>query len=486
MGLPPKSAQAETQDGEEEATSAAAKAPLSAIVKKEPVEPEVPQVQKPRPKWRAKVLKAKPGKTQRNTVKIKKEKGKAKPGKTQRNAVKIKKEPEDSKQSAGAKPAKAKPSKAKRGQAKGKASKGKAAERKKPMKSVKVKKEIKAVKVKSAPSSESTLVKVKKEPGVKSNKGFSLPPTEHFRHQVGFINQVVASAWEVCFGMLGTGLVGVRMKREPVAEDAAGDEAGPAAEGGSEGGSSSGAAGTSPSSSNKRLLQQGDVVILFRNAPACAAQSRNGKTSAAYEGGGLDVEKRTMSWSSQRRDKNSKLIKAIQSHVDSGGRLLVAVRPPVSTGDVDYRMLGQVCRLDNLQEAKFLVDEGDMVVQERGSSMMHKAITFHCLSASLKSGIGLTAVTYSSKLSNPRWCLSCCYRPPSAVLHFECLEPAGVMAYQLPRGAKLELQSQEEAEETAPSPRPTKRFRVKKPLEEEEDEAAETPGLVSVKREPET
>lgn len=71
--------------------------------------------------------------------------------------------------------------------------------------------------------------------------------------------------WTVCWGALGTGLVGVSLKGE---EDV-----------------------------QKGVLQSEDLLVLFRNAPACSAQQRGKKTLAGYGGGMLDVDEQTLEWS---------------------------------------------------------------------------------------------------------------------------------------------------------------------------------------------
>eukprot|EP00930_Biecheleria_cincta_P045172 TRINITY_DN31142_c0_g1_i1.p1 TRINITY_DN31142_c0_g1~~TRINITY_DN31142_c0_g1_i1.p1 ORF type:complete len:573 (-),score=118.26 TRINITY_DN31142_c0_g1_i1:360-2078(-) len=396
---------------------------------------------------------------------------------------------------------------------------------------VKVKKELNVrMKVKKEPPEKTLKVKkeflkVKKE--FKGPAGLARTPKEHFRHQVGFIEQVITGPWDVCFGGLGTGIVGVVPRGlaaddfdAPAAEpptqaavvsasassqplpdsEAAGEEEAEAEEEERAAGEEDGHVGGASSSSSsapaaslvgRRAFTKDVVIILFKNAPNCKIQSRNLRSLGCYSGG-LDAEAKTLSWESQRADKNSKKLNTIVSHVGRAGRVLVAVRPPSSkpgSDDCDYRMLGQVTRMDGLHDAECLVEEGDSVIQERGSKTVHKAISPACLSASLRTGVGLCGVTYTK--SRFKLCASCSFSPARAVLHFDHLEPVGINAYQLPKGAKLE---QAESSQGCKH-RIVKRIRVKRAPDEDEapgssqsparQGAAVAPPLaVVIKREP--
>ena len=88
------------------------------------------------------------------------------------------------------------------------------------------------------------------------------------------------------------------------------------------------------------------------------------------------------------------MLPRITDHLGAGGRVLVAVRPPYSTGDIDYRLLGylaascagvtrselmpeawescwflsvhagQVSFADGVQRAQCLVENGDSVIKD--------------------------------------------------------------------------------------------------------------------------
>ncbi|CAE8648246.1 unnamed protein product, partial [Polarella glacialis] len=242
--------------------------------------------------------------------------------------------------------------------------------------------------VKAEPGTVASRVAVKSEPGTgpatKVKKEHNFSPRAHFVHQVGFIESVMPE-WELCFGSLGTGIVGVCPPQAA--------ETNIATEGGSSSSSSSGVpvkreleaadaesapAGSSNSSSSsgscsavKTELQEGGtseapsrpvrrsldlspeaVIILFKNAPASSLQSRNGHSMGGYAGG-LDVEERKLQWSSQRSDKQSTKLLTIVDHIGRGGTVLVAVRPPGSS--TTYTLLGQVSRIDGLRMSECLV-----------------------------------------------------------------------------------------------------------------------------------
>lgn len=382
------------------------------------------------------------------------------------------------------------------------------------------------------------LAAVKKEPG-----GLSRNPREHFRHQVAFIEQVISGPWDLCWGSLGTGIVGVcqrgiaafdpaegagqgteaeeglddtvggrrqeRKKNKKNSAPARGEEEGAEPEGAEaaegvddtvKGSSSSSSApargktegaepegeeaeegvgdtdGGSISSSSRRSapargqrLSREAVIILFKNAPTCNLQTRNGMSIGGYIGA-LDVESLTLAWSSQRRDVHGRLLQAIVDHIGREGRVIVAVRPPAST---EYRVLGQVTRISGVREAETLLLEGDTVLQELGTKTVHKAIGPTCLSATLRAGVGLTTVSYES--NGWKTCKSCCFSPAQAVLHFDELEDAGVCAYLLEKGSKLE----ETQGSSVATDRPLKRIRRKKA-----SDAEVAPMAVAVKQEP--
>jgi len=270
---------------------------------------------------------------------------------------------------------------------------------------------------------------VKHEPGRRF--GFARAPEDHYRFQVAFINTIVRPPWHLCFGNLGTGFVGVRQTTSTSVDS--GDDA----------------------------QGKGEVtMIIFINSPASALQSRAGKAIGGYQGQ-IDATRRTLEWSAQRNDKNNKKVQALIDHIDSGGRLVVGVR-----GDKagHFKCLGDAKRMVLTERAQFLVEAGDHVLQELGTNTFHKAITASCLSPFLRQGVGLVAARYPLRSRcRPRWCTSCCYMPPRALLHFDELVAEGVTAFSAPPQGKRErvIVKSVKAE---PSASPVKRLRFKQPI----------------------
>lgn len=260
---------------------------------------------------------------------------------------------------------------------------------------------------------------------------------QHYRHQVQCINDLVAPPWELCFGALGSGIIGVRpytgtprapkVKKEKGAEEDA------------------------PVS-----LPADATVILLLNAPTFPSMARNGTTVGGYAEE-LNVAQSTMRWSSQRRDRHNRMVNAIVAHCQRGGRVVAAAR---NSMDKLFKLLGEVGHIDDVQKAGFLVRKGDGLLLERGTNLYHKAISISCLNTGLKSGVGLVAVRYPVPAKGElkaRWCPNCCFRPPSALLHFKELKPDGVAAYGYVPPAMLKGEVQEgvaEAEAPAAKPEP--------------------------------
>jgi hypothetical protein len=89
-----------------------------------------------------------------------------------------------------------------------------------------------------------------------------------------------------------------------------------------------------------------------------------------------------------------------------------------------------VARIDNVEEGKFLVEEGCHVICD--GVRLHKNITASCLDVGLKAGIGLVPKRYPlpPKIANDyRFCKACCYSEPNARLHFTELNEEGVAIY---------------------------------------------------------
>jgi len=276
------------------------------------------------------------------------------------------------------------------------------------------------------PTSE-TPIKVKEEP--KGRRGFARSPKDHFRFQVSFVNKFVSTPWRQCFGGLGTGIVGVRPQdAEPVAKV--------------------------PDS-----LPGDAVIIIFVNPPAFPLQKRGERFLGGFQET-LDDAQRTLEWSSQRSDVYNKKLQAIVNHQSSGGRVVVGVRHP---GDKEFRTLGDVTKISSVQEARFLVQDGDVLIKEKGTSNYHRVITPACLNDALERGVGLGPVRWSESSSDrPTWCRACCYAQSKALLHFDKMEDDGVGAFRFAASKGRSRTLKKEAEPECQIP-PRKRARTKQP-----------------------
>jgi len=231
---------------------------------------------------------------------------------------------------------------------------------------------------------------------------------QFYVHQSGFVDQVMATAWDVCYGALGTGIVGVRPEAAGEAARASTDTH----------------AGAAPNA-KARGLAKDDVLILFRNAPKSAPQRRSGAMLAGYRGGHLDLESRSLEWSSQRSDKQNKVINAITDHLGNRGQVIVAVRP---AHEKEYRLLGHVSRADGVQLAECLVSPYERVIKDSATGKLHKAMTVACLSDQVMKE-GRLSIHLCEDPDAEKLCTACCYRTPNLIFHFDELEPAGVEAY---------------------------------------------------------
>lgn len=314
-----------------------------------------------------------------------------------------------------------------------KASKAKSKARKTGQVKAKVKKALKKTaklpakakaRAKGKPGKPKAEVEVKKEP--RYPDGFK--PTEHFRFQVAFINKVAPPGWKVCFGNLGTGFVGVCQ-------------------------SDKSRASCSSAAPEDRVdgLPADAVLVLFIAPPSCSMQTRNHKSMGGYKGC-LDVEKRTLGWSSQRGDTQNRRIRAIIDHANSGGRVVAAIRGLTKTKG-HFELLGEVNSIDGFQEADLLVESGDTVIaiKDGKSRFLHRAITPACMNQALKDGVPLRVVKFNGP-SDGRLCTGCCWRPASCIIHFNHLDELGVAAYI----GRDEGDGEEEAGEegTVPPPPP--------------------------------
>jgi len=273
------------------------------------------------------------------------------------------------------------------------------------------------------------LAMVKREQ--KGRVGFARAPEDHYRFQVAFINTIVKPPWYSCFGNLGTGFVGVR---HPMGTSMDGDD---------------------------DAQGKGEVtMIIFINSQASTMQCRGGKLIGGYHGQ-IDVIRRTLEWSAQRGDKNNTRVQALIDHIDGGGRLVVGVR---GSAGGHFKCLGDAKRMVLTARSRFLVEPGDHVLQERGTNIFHKAITASCLSPFLRQGVGLVAARYPLRSQHrPKWCTSCCYMAPKALLYFDELVADGVTAFSaLPRAKRERVIVKVSKEE--PSAAPVKRLRFKQPI----------------------
>lgn len=254
----------------------------------------------------------------------------------------------------------------------------------------------------------------------------------HYRYQVACINSLVPPPWKLCFGAFGSGIIGVRpevsrskaakIKKEMGEPRKAEEDAPPS-------------------------LPADSTVILLLNAPSFPQMARNGNTLGGYAEE-LNVAQATMRWSSQRRDRHNRMVNAITAHCNVGGRVVVVAR---SNADKRFKLLGDVALIDDVRKSGFLVQKGDGLLSERGNNLYHKTITVSCLNTGLKSGVGLCAVRYPVPPKGElkaKFCPNCCFRPPSALLHFKELQQEGVAAYgYMPpvKGEKVEDRAKAEA-----------------------------------------
>mmetsp|Transcript_37505 Transcript_37505/g.81469 ORF Transcript_37505/g.81469 Transcript_37505/m.81469 type:complete len:433 (+) Transcript_37505:81-1379(+) len=294
--------------------------------------------------------------------------------------------------------------------------------------------------------------------------------TGHYVHQIRLISSVIQGPWTVCFGGLGTGIVGVRpplmgeatynlpdkinplrkLKRELVQdakvkqelkEEENDDEELP---------------------DGAKRLTDNTTIFLLVNSKLFIPQQRNGKALGDYADA-LDLEKGLFHWSSQHSDRRNMKLNTIIGHVARGNRLVIATRGGDIQDKLSFRVLGEVGETSDVKPYKFLVEDQEMVVQERGTDLHHKAIKAACLDAGLRSGIGLIGVKYRKSSFNGRFCSVCSYQPGSAVLHLKELNKAAADAF-IKREEEEDVKKEEDDDE--------EKGDVKKE-EEDEDEGGE-------------
>eukprot|EP00927_Polykrikos_kofoidii_P046817 TRINITY_DN40946_c0_g2_i1.p1 TRINITY_DN40946_c0_g2~~TRINITY_DN40946_c0_g2_i1.p1 ORF type:complete len:619 (+),score=128.06 TRINITY_DN40946_c0_g2_i1:59-1915(+) len=290
------------------------------------------------------------------------------------------------------------------------------------------------------------LTPVKHEKKDDTRKGFARGAKDHFRFQVAFINQFVPPPWVQCFGSLGTGFVAVRPGEErplpakacsvkadrpksaPVIQEFTGDSDVDAEADASARMRQKSISMLSP----EKRIPPDATLIIFINAPTAGVQNRNGRQIGGYKEF-LDVAGKSMRWSAQRGDFKNRRIEAIIAHTNRGGRVFVGVRSAINGGDETrhFRVLGELSHIDGLQRARFLVEEGDDLLNEAGTRIFHTQITSACLNNGLKHGTGLRVARYPTMTLQANWCMACCYTPPKAVLHFKDLAASGVDAFTI-------------------------------------------------------
>jgi len=242
----------------------------------------------------------------------------------------------------------------------------------------------------------------------------------HYRHQVGFLDEVLKPPWKLCFGALGTGIIGIQPETTSSSKSSS-----------SKSSSSASRVKTEPAEESEvpsRIPADATVALLL-NAPGLGAQGRNGNVMGGY-GDVVDVKTKTLHWKSQRSDCKSTKIGAIVAHCRKGGRIVVGVRGTSLSSR--FSLLGIVSSIDKVEEVKFLIEDGAFVICD--GAKIHKTIGPACLDVGLKSGIGLVTKRYPLSEKNGKdytFCKACCYAEPHARLHFDELSKEGLAEYGL-------------------------------------------------------
>lgn len=304
---------------------------------------------------------------------------------------------------------------------------------------------------------------------------------QFYRFQSAFIGKVIPAPWHLCWGALGSGIIGVQHKAPaqsfPTSETGAGIvlptvdaavasseqsrtstalvEPAAVAVSSSQAGVPSGmvdhadqeAMGEEDSRSDLPASPDGaeehdskicklpsDATIVLLQT--LSLQGRNGKVLGGYSAPRqLNVEQKTLHWSTQRGDSDGKKMATIVQHQKAGGRVVVGVRSANSNMSKDFQLLGEVSHISRIEMGQFLIEEGDYVINERGTSVMHKALGPSCMTEELRRGVGLQVLRYPlpEKYGNVRFCKACCYKCPCLDLHFEEMNPSGITAFSLKR-----------------------------------------------------
>jgi len=143
----------------------------------------------------------------------------------------------------------------------------------------------------------------------------------------------------------------------------------------------------------------------------------------------LDIDKGTIRWLFTKRDKSSNAFAAAVAHVQRGGRMVVASRTDAET----IKMMGEICEVEDIRSGRFLVEEGDYLIEEVATGTLHKQLSPACITR----GIFANTVFLTRQLNEDpdtqslrgRWCTTCCYEPATAVMHFQELDAEGTDSY---------------------------------------------------------
>jgi hypothetical protein len=359
-----------------------------------------------------------------------------------------------------------------------------------PKTKVKKEKDGKAMKGKKV-KKEILKAKVKKEPGVeKRGCGKKVPgkswEMNHYRHQVGFLDEVVKPPWKVCFGALGTGIIAVRPEETRSSSSSSSSKVKKEVK-----------KEPADSEGSNRIPSEA-TVVLFLNSPYCGAMSRNGVPMSGYSDT-LDEKSRSLHWRSQRADRGTK-IQAIVKHQQSGGRVVVGVR---GAAMATFKLLGVVTRISNIQLRGMLIEAGSWLISD--GAKVHKNIGPACLDSGLKQGIGLKQIRYidddSLTKQSLKKCAACCFAEANCRLHFDELRQEGVSTYknrpsdfasklgkfgkrQLGRGRGRGRGTKREVkDEPADSSASKKRLRFKQGVLKEEPDEEDTDPVRAIKKE---
>jgi len=148
---------------------------------------------------------------------------------------------------------------------------------------------------------------------------------------------------------------------------------------------------------------------------------------------------------------------------------------------VKFKQLGMVTRVDDVQQARFILNKGDFVLCDQAK--LHKNLGPDCLDAGLRMGIGLTSHVYplpEKQAKNYKLCTACCYSEGTARLHFDELNEEGVAAYRPWQEKPIKGKFA-----TALALKSKAKAKAKSKVKKEPGKAVkEEPGLVTVKKEP--